>query len=77
MMQQAFEGFIALPAPRGTTDKTWWQVLELSSSDVSIPEIEVAWKRLAKEHHPDNGGDPDRMAEINVAKRKGFKYNDV
>lgn len=30
-------------------------------------EIKAAYRRLAREHHPDNGGDPARMAAINHA----------
>lgn len=31
-------------------------------------EVQKAWRQLAFQHHPDRGGDPDKMVEINVAK---------
>lgn len=62
MVEQAFTGFIALPAPEQP-----WQVLGIDSH-ASREEIEAAHRRLAMEHHPDRGGDADRMARINAAR---------
>lgn len=33
----------------------------------SLDEIKQAYKKLAKEHHPDRGGDTNKFAEINAA----------
>lgn len=63
MMEEAFRGFEALPAP---STKKWWDVLGVSPN--STPEeIRAAWREKAKTHHPDNGGDTSIMAEINAA----------
>lgn len=62
MVEQAFTGFLALPAPEQP-----WQVLGVSSQ-ASTTEIEAAYKRLASEHHPDKGGDSYTMARINTAR---------
>lgn len=62
MVEQAFTGFAALPAPEQP-----WQVLGVSSH-ATPDEIEAAYKRLAMEHHPDRGGDSDKMARINAAR---------
>lgn len=35
--------------------------------DATEDEIRAAYKRLAQRHHPDKGGRPERMAEINDA----------
>ena len=35
-------------------------------------EIDRAHRRLAKEHHPDRGGSPVRMSEINAARDQGL-----
>jgi hypothetical protein len=62
MVEQAFTGFIALPAPEQP-----WQVLGIaygSSRDV----IQNAWRRLASDNHPDKGGDSNFMARINAAR---------
>lgn len=37
-------------------------------SDPSPAEIQKAYRLKALEHHPDRGGDTDRMVEVNVAK---------
>ena len=40
-----------------------------ASETASQDEIERLYKRLAKRHHPDRGGDPERMKAINEAYR--------
>jgi DnaJ domain len=65
MLEQAFTGFAALPAPRNS-EKLWWEVLVVSHG-ASLEEIRVAYHQLCKIHHPDVGGDPKWMAEINRA----------
>jgi hypothetical protein len=62
MIEQAFTGFVALPAPEQP-----FQVLGVSS-DASPAEIESAYRKLAMEHHPDRGGDSSQMARINAAR---------
>lgn len=63
MVQQAFTGFTALPAPEQP-----WQVLGLETSRPTREQIDEAHRRLAAEHHPDRGGDGDKMARINAAR---------
>lgn len=64
MMEAAFTGFIALPAPTQP-----WQELELETSDPTPEEVEEAYRRLAAKYHPDRPfGDADRMARINAAR---------
>ncbi len=62
ILDRAFTGFAALPAPVGGK-RDWWTVLELPST-ASQAEIRDAFNRLAREHHPDRGGSDERMAEI-------------
>jgi hypothetical protein len=64
MLEQAFSGFAALPA--AFREKPWWEVLGVSEKATST-EIREAWLELTKIHHPDLGGDSERMAEINAA----------
>lgn len=63
MLEAAFTGFQALPAPAG---KEWWDVLQCTR-DNSLEVIEQQYKRLARDHHPDNGGSSEKMAELNAA----------
>ena len=37
------------------------------SPDATLEEIRTARRKLAAEFHPDHGGDPVRMGEINIA----------
>lgn len=68
ILDRAFQGFVALPAPRA-----WWQVLELADHRATRAQITDAHRRLAMKHHPDRGGDPDRMSDINAARDQGLE----
>lgn len=63
LVRATFQGFIALPAPKG---KDWRSVLGVDKQ-TSLEGVQRAYRVLAGEHHPDRGGDPARMAEINKA----------
>jgi hypothetical protein len=66
MVERAFEGFAALPAPKAK--RKWWDVLEVSPSSPRYV-IEQNFKRLARDWHPDkHGGSSERMSELNVAR---------
>jgi len=57
MMEQAFTGFTALPAPAAAD---WRSVL-----DPADPE--GSYRRLRSRHHPDNGGDADEFHAVQHA----------
>jgi hypothetical protein len=64
MVERAFSGFMALPAP---SYRAWWRVLGVGQND-DLSFIELKYRELAKEFHPDKpGGSADRMAEITTA----------
>lgn len=63
MVEQAFTGFTALPAPEQP-----WQTLGLPDSHPTREQIEDAHRRLAMKHHPDRGGDSETMGRINAAR---------
>jgi hypothetical protein len=65
----AFQGFAALPA--GGADG-WWTVLGVPPS-ANRADIEAAYRRLAKVHHPDAGGDAERFRIITEARRMGME----
>lgn len=64
MLEQAFTGFAALPPVR---EEHWSEVLGLDRGTASHADVRAAVRELAKTHHPDVGGDGERMAEINAA----------
>lgn len=66
ILDRAFTGFIALPAP-----EQWFQVLGVGAA-ATRAEIESAHGRLAMKHHPDRGGDTSTMARINTARDEGL-----
>lgn len=68
MMERAFAGFEALPAPGMQAQRTWRQALDLADkAGVTLDIAESAYRALARTHHPDAGGDPATMAELNAA----------
>jgi hypothetical protein len=67
MMRRAFQGFVALPAPRSP-----FEILGVEP-DASLDEIERAHKRQARTAHPDAGGSTARMAELNAARDQALK----
>lgn len=67
MMERAFEGFTALPAP-----KSCWQILDLFPG-ASAEAIQQRWRELAKMAHVDAGGSHERMTEINVARDEALR----
>lgn len=65
LLERAFTGFAALP-PRGGTQRPWREVLGVSAT-ATYDEARSAYLALARKHHPDSGGDEQRMAELNRA----------
>lgn len=68
ILDRAFEGFTALPAP-----ESWWQILGLTGPNATEAEIKAAHRKLISEHHPDAGGDTERAARINRARDQGLE----
>lgn len=64
MLEAAFTGFTALPAPGAT--RHWREVLGVAH-DADMALVRAAYRVLASRHHPDKGGSHDSMAELNAA----------
>ena len=65
MMERAFRGFEALPAPE--TRPRWRDVLDLPAGIPTVEDIERAYRRRAKHLHPDRGGSDEAMSELTAA----------
>jgi hypothetical protein len=75
MVSAAFAGFKALPEQAGpSSGATWWAVLGFSSpTAVRAVDIDTAYKRLAKQYHPDQpGGSLELMQQLNQARTLGL-----
>lgn len=66
ILDRTFTGFAALPEKAG--GRAWWDVLEVPS-EANRETVESAFRRLARERHPDRGGSEAQMAELNEARR--------
>jgi DnaJ-domain-containing protein 1 len=64
MLEQAFTGFAALPPANRA--KPWHEVLGVAET-AAAEAVRDAYRELARIHHPDAGGNAERMAEINGA----------
>jgi hypothetical protein len=71
LINRAFKGFKALPDPDA---REWWEELNISRT-ASTEEIRAAYISLAKQHHPDAGGDTAMFQRVvrafNLAMGKG------
>lgn len=67
MMEKAFAGFEALPPPSGATQapqRDCWRILGLSGGEVTEARIRAAYRKLAMECHPDQGGSDQAMRDL-------------
>lgn len=67
MMDRAFTGFAALPAPGEGTGADAWKVLGIEPRS-SAATIEKAFRSLAKKCHPDTGGSPESWHRLQAAR---------
>lgn len=65
VVSAAFAGFEALAAG-GRSGEAWWDVLGVAPN-AARTEIDAAYRRLARIHHPDVGGDETEMQRISAA----------
>ena len=65
MLERAFTGFTALPAPGDSTQRTWRQVMDVT--DPTHAELRTRYVEMAKRAHPDAGGSTAAQAELNQA----------
>jgi len=63
LINRAFKGFQALPDPN---QREWWEVLGVDRM-ADNATIRLAYIRLAKQHHPDAGGDPTLFTLVQKA----------
>jgi hypothetical protein len=68
ILAQALERF-TLPS---ADPEPWWRILHLDAN-ATRAEVEAAYRRLARERHPDLGGTDATMAELNVARDEAMR----
>lgn len=73
ILERAFTGFTALPAPGQGAKREWWEVLSVPRK-CTREDVKAAYRLLASQYHPDKpGGSHAAMAELNVAQEAGLK----
>ena len=67
--EKAHTGFLALPAPNGSSGLSWWTVLGVPiNADAAV--IKDAYRILVAKHHPDRGGDVEMFHRVQEAYRQ-------
>ncbi len=66
MMEAAFRGFRALPAPGESSGICWWKVLGVPVNSTR-KQVADAFKILAHKNHPDHGGDSEMFQRVTEA----------
>ena len=66
ILDRAFAGFAALPS--GIVMPTPWRSTLGLGDDCTLEDVKAAFRELARQHHPDRGGDPKTMQRINAAR---------
>lgn len=69
LVRATFQGFKALPSPN---TPHWSEVLKVPR-DAKRTDIDVMYRRLAAERHPDRGGSDTAMAELNTARDRAYQ----
>lgn len=73
ILERAFTGFQALPAPGAV--RPWSEVLGFKpGSIITREEVEIAYKRLRSLHHPDKpGGNADQFNQVQQAYKQALE----
>ena len=71
MMEAAFQGFTALPAPG--RQKTWREVLGFPNGNPTKAQVEANYLRLRSMHHPDKGGDAPLFHDVQLAYEQAMR----
>lgn len=72
VVRAAMRGYAALPPPKdpsGQLAAPWWQVLEVPKG-APLHAAEASYRKLIKQHHPDQGGDAATFNRITEAMRQ-------
>lgn len=70
ILESPYAGNIEAKLPIPSTRKHWREVLGFMGQHAGISLVHDRYKELAKQHHPDTGGDSNKMAELNRAYRE-------
>lgn len=75
ILDRAFTGFTALPAPIVAGMKRPWRDVLGFPTEATVNESMIAarYRQLVAVHHEAKGGDPVKMAELNVARDEALK----
>lgn len=66
-VDQAFRGYMALPAVGESSGSTWWKILGVPIN-ATPDQVRAAYRLLVKKHHPDSsGGDEELFRRVQSA----------
>ena len=71
MIDAAFTGFAALPAPGGMSRRACWDGFD-ASPNAAPKDIQAAYRRKATTAHPDTGGSDAAITALNIARSEAL-----
>jgi hypothetical protein len=78
ILERAFTAFGALPpAPDVAPKRPWWEALGLPKEALSfatLAMVEAQYRELAAKAHPDRGGSPAALVELNQAREEARQH---
>jgi hypothetical protein len=70
-IEQAFTGYLALPAPTGP-ESNCWATLQMLDGPRTLERVNANYRALAEKYHPDRGGTDMEMALLNKAREEAL-----
>ncbi len=70
-LDQAFTGYLALPAP-SSPENNCWKILQLGPDEWTVERVNANYRALAEKYHPDRGGSDTEMALLNQARQEAL-----
>lgn len=70
ILERTFTGFAALPEK---ASQAWREVLGIGKENPTSSEVDTAYKRLLLIHHPDHGGDRDKLQAVVEARKQALQ----
>lgn len=67
ILDRAFTGFTALPAPGQAQARSWRDIIGVDPNEYDLDRVRAAYRARAAQLHPDRGGSDDAMAALNAA----------
>jgi hypothetical protein len=70
ILERTFTGFAALPEK---ASQPWREVLGIGTENVTSAQVDTAYRKLLFLHHPDRGGDSNKLQAVVEARKQALQ----